>query len=137
MLSHHWGDCWHIMLIMSWEAFYLTAWILSCTKWTSIVVSLSLRKRELLITAVKRSISWHFIFQSSVLSWMNKGVNILSSIISGENFFIRTWNLSKTPTANLLFFMKDKMIGKIYSFMRAGESTSIKPTMFYERASWT
>ena len=33
--------------------------------------------------------------------------------------------------------MKDKMIGKIYSFMRAGESTSIKPTMFYERASWT
>lgn len=130
MLSHHCGDCWQIMLIISCEAFSLTAWILSCTKWTSIVVSLSLRKSELLITAVKRSISWHLIFQSSVLSWINKGVNILSSIISGENFFIRTWNLSKTPTANLLFFMKDKMMGKIYSLIKAGVSTSIKPTMF-------
>jgi len=59
----------------------------------------------------------------------------LSSIMSGENFFIRTWNLSKTPTANLLFFMKDRMMGKIYSLIKGGESTSIKPTMFYERAN--
>jgi hypothetical protein len=62
-------------------------------------------------------------------------VRILSSIISGLNFFIKIWKFYNTPTANLLFLIKAKRIGRIYSLINAGERVSIKATIFYERAN--
>lgn len=129
MLSHHWGDCWQIMLIINWVAFYLTALILSETRLTNIVVILSFKNKELLITLPKSYTNWHFIRQLSVLNWVTKGVSIFSSIMVLENLLVIAYKFLTIPTASSLLLMKVMMMGSISSLMTAGLQTSARPTM--------